>query len=251
VALVFTDARGHVVWVDNGFLSLMAYPEAVGLVGLPVHRVLGIDPQDAAEMLQDVARSGHIHERPMVLHSADGESISVLCSGVATRNPDGEFIGADIALFDAASTSVDGVAARDHSDVLQTRIDQIQAESELGKASKEQVLLQLYFTAQINMLSVLATRLGGPRIHAVLESLVNKMAAREGWAVRLHGGQITLDERGLPAEGYASLLKEIASYASDLIGRSPVLEEMRAVDARVGENARQSADQAGLRGLIQ
>jgi hypothetical protein len=59
-----------------------------------------------------------------------------------------------------------------------------------------------------------------------------------------------LNEQGLPPEGFVTLLKEVVDYASNIIGRPPVMQEMRTVDAKVGDAVRETAAAAGLRQLI-
>src|SRR5688572_25738205 len=130
LALLFTDARGRVVFVDNNFLELLAYAEATSLVGEPLHKVVGVDAPAVMSLMQDAARQGYVHERPLTLHNVKSGALTVLCSSVATFNSDGEFIGVDITFHDAADASDEDDTAPAHGDILQTRIQQIHAEAE-------------------------------------------------------------------------------------------------------------------------
>lgn len=250
LALIFTDAKGRIVFVDQKFMDLMGYPRDQSLVGEPIHKILRVDQAAIAALLQEVAHTGYDHERSLILQSRSGEATEVLCSSVATYNEQGGFIGADITLYENEARSAQADVVPQHEDVLQARIEQIQVETEAREAEQEQANLQLYFTAQMNALQVLLARMGGPRIHAALEESVNQLAQKKGWAMRAQSGHIVLDEKGLPPEGYVTLLKEVVDYASNIIGRPPVMQEMRMVDAKVGDSVCQAAAAAGLRQLI-
>jgi hypothetical protein len=286
LALLFTDARGRIVFVDNNFLEMLNYPSATSLVGTPLHKVAGIDASSLSSLMQDVARTGYVHERSLSLNGPGGESINVLCSSVATYNPEGEFIGVDMTFHDAADASLQDDTAPVHGDVLQSRIVQIHAEAEARakaqadeieaqarmqaeeteaqareqadeeqaraaiqaqqRAQEEQILRQLYFTAQVNALQVLLARMGGPRVHATLEDNLNKTASKNRWPIRILGGQITIGD-AMPVEGYQGLLHSVVDYGSNVVGRAWMLEEMRAVDMRMDARTREVADHTGLR----
>ncbi len=251
LALMFTDARGRIVFVDANFMQLMGYGRDESLVGEPLYKIIGLEQPRMAELMQEVARTGYVHEHPLAVRGPNGDAVKVLCSCVATYNERGEFIGADMTLHQGhASTQQSGEAPL-HGDILQTRIQQIQVETEARKAQEEEARLQLYFTAQMNALQVLLARMGGPRIYATLEASVNQLADKRKWSMRMQSGHIILDEKGLPPEAYAALLKEVVDYGCNIIGRPPILAEMRAVDAQVGETVREAAGVAGLRQWIQ
>lgn len=250
LALLFTDAKGRIVFVDNKFMELMSYPESGQLVGEPLNAVMGIAQADVNQLMQEVARTGYIHEHRLVMRGPSGQTVEVLCSCVATYNDQGQFIGADMTLYQMREITAPQEESPVHGDVLQARIQQIQVETGTRRAQEEQIHLQLYFTAQINALQVLLARMGGPRIHAALEACVNNLATRKQWPARLQGGHITVDEAGLPVEAYAELLKEIVHYGSDIVGRRPVIQEMREVDSQIGDLSKQAAEDAGLRQFV-
>jgi hypothetical protein len=275
LALLFTDARGRIVFVDNNFLEMLHYETASSLVGTPLNKVAGIEASALSSLLQDVARTGYVHERPLALHGPGGTSLDVLCSSVATYNPEGEFIGVDMTFHDAADATLEDDTAPVHGDVLQSRILQIHAEAEARaqaqadeaeaharlqadealaraanqanqRAQEEQILRQLYFTAQVNALQVLLARMGGPRVHATLEESLNKSAAKNRWPIRILGGQITIGDN-MPVEGYQTLLGSVVDYGANVVGRAWMLQEMKAVDLRMDARTREIAEQAGLR----
>src|SRR5689334_16817061 len=51
-ALLFTNMRGQIIFVDKQFLRLLKYSEQ-GLVGAPFHKVLGIEVDMGRKLLQD------------------------------------------------------------------------------------------------------------------------------------------------------------------------------------------------------
>jgi hypothetical protein len=60
-----------------------------------------------------------------------------------------------------------------------------------------------------------------------------------------------MDGYEVPDEAYHTLLRGVIDYGRNIIGRAALVEEMRVVDAAIDAQARQLAERAGLRLLIQ
>jgi hypothetical protein len=245
LALMFTDAQGQVVFVDNNFLSLMKCPEAGVVVGEPLHRALRADSKVISQLLKDVSISGYVHDREIEVLPWSGDPVTVRCTGVATFDDREGFIGADFTLRDAALAKSDAPQPTHHRDALTTRIKQVHAEA---TSLESKILLQLYFSTQVSALEILLARLAGPRILHTLESKLNHASELQG--VYIKDGHLTFESKDIPADVYYALLNEVIKYSSGVIGRRMVSHELQIVDEQMDAESRRMAEQAGLRQLF-
>src|SRR5262245_30502243 len=104
-ALLFTNNLGQVIFVDNAFLKLIAYPEAGVVAGEPLYKALGLDQQSAKQFMESLVKSGRVDEQPLKAHSPKGIELRLICSGVGSYDARGSFIGADITLREVAAAT--------------------------------------------------------------------------------------------------------------------------------------------------
>lgn len=246
-ALLFTDARGRVVFVDAHFLELLGGSAGVH-VGEPLHRVLGSAQAEISRLLNEVSSAGYAHDVPLTVEQG-GQPRVLYCTGVATYDPNGAFIGADITLREAGSGEPEAAPVT-HSDVLQQRIQQITSEAEGRKTVEDKTRLALYFTTQIGAIRVLLARMGGPRVADTLEAALNKRARDNHWPMTISLGEVILDDNRLDGAAYRALLEEALDYAANVIGRRVAQAEMQTVDGHINGETRDVAEQAGLRVLL-
>ena len=236
-ALLFTNIQGQVIFVNNFLLKLMGRGESEirSLIGRPVHEVLGIRPEAARQLIQEVARIGRVYSRAIDLRDRDGKLISVLCTGEATYDEKGDCIGADLSF---RGTS-EGVLA---------------ASSAAGTAASmdtaDRTYLQLYFTSQLEALRVLLMRVGGQRLGQTMDRILNEACTRNSWTIKVTDGRVDIDPLGTETPVYHALLAKAVSYAQGVIGSKIVERQMREVDEQMGERSRDLASQLGLRELI-
>src|ERR1700737_3943369 len=82
-AAVFTNNSGQVVFVDQPFLRLMNYPQAESIVGEPLHKVLGLEPKIAKQLLDDLLRSRLVRNQSLDVSNSSGDKIKVSYTGIA------------------------------------------------------------------------------------------------------------------------------------------------------------------------
>ncbi len=244
-ALLFTDAWGRVVFVDSNFLHLFGGRSAGSLVGEPLYRVLNVERQTVSSLLSDVAKAGYVQGVPLDIQDASGQVVTLLCSGVATYDDKGTFIGMDVTLHPPEARGSLGTPSI-HGDVILARIRQIEAEVQKRKYRQQQTALQTYFTAHINALHILLGRMAGPRVCRSLQDTLNQMADRNGWPVRLADGGVTIGDE-LEAGVYRVLLAEAVSFSVSVVGRRLTAQEMSAVEAGMDARLLEAARQAGMR----
>lgn len=244
LGLVFTDARGRIVFADNSFLALIGLGEARKLVGEPLHKVIRVGTEAISAMMNEIASSGYVHERPLTITRDDGGQVDTICTGIATYDDQRVFIGADLTLRDPALAAPAPPAT--HTDVLGARIQQIEAEANT-QAAEDDMLGQLYFAAAVSAVLVLLGRMAGPRVQQAVEEIVNQTAARGSWPVQLKGGHFVIGATTIPPEGYRAMLQEVIDYARNIVGQRLLSHEMQALDGQMKPAAQQIAQQSGMR----
>lgn len=217
-ALLMTNMLGQVIFVDQACLKLLKrhYADARHIIGKSMTEVLSISSKDSEALLKDVSKSGRLEKRPLEIKDAKGAPLQVLCTVVATRDDKGAFVGADITLHPVAD------AAR--SDFMTS-----------GKSldTKDESYYQTYFQAQIRTLWDLAVQLGGKKLGANLDRIINETAERNVWAVSLKEGQATIEVRTAHADVYRALLAKAVAYVATIVGKKAVAKGMQRVDDRL------------------
>jgi hypothetical protein len=244
LGLIFTDAKGRIVFADNRFLALVGQPEARKLVGEPLDRVINVARDSIGGLIQDIAHAGSVHERTLTIQRGDGYLVQALCTGVASYDDRNAFIGADLTLRDPQHATTHQMVT--HHDVLQTRIQQIEAEAD-AQATHHEVLAQLYFTAQISTIQVLLGRMGGPRIQQYVEDFLNQASAGNKWPIQVKGGHFLITASSMPDAAYAALLRGVMDYGSAIVGLRLLVHEMRALDGQMKPETCEVAAELGLR----
>jgi len=250
LGLVFTDARGRVVFGDTHFLDLIGPDKAGLLVGQPLHKVMGADHQTVSELISAIGRSGYVRDQRLSITNLHGVQIVVACSGIATYDEQGAFIGVDVTLRDPDHTALPSMMLDTHGDILNARIQQIEFEAQSQGAEEKSALTNLYFAAQVSAVEVLVGRMGGPRMLEALEGQFNRSAGKNGWPIQLKGGRFVVDVVKTPAEAFRILLAELFEFAANIMGQRAIIDEMKLVDAHMKPDAQAIAAKAGLRDFL-
>jgi len=244
-ALLFTDASGNVVFVDDGFLRLFGYLEFGEVLGEPLHGIMHMSHHDAQEMLHEASQNGTLAGRWLHLKDLRGQAFELFCSGVATYDERGGFLGVDLTLLDAVDDLAGDQAPRHHYDVLHQHVDRVY-QSTYSTVSEhsdpDALLLNLYLKAHIDALGVLLSRLAGYRVRGTMEGIFNSRAERQSWPVRLRGSELTFTGSTMPREAYHDLLNTLIQYASGVVGRRQACSELAAVHDHAAERVRALVD---------
>ena len=248
VALLFTDASGQVVFVDNNFIRMMNRSEASTAVREPLHEVLGLDHETAVQLLRDIAQTGYVQQRMLDVLDTTGTIVRVSCTGMATYDDQETFVGADITLQEVASPGTPEAQSIFHQDSLEVLIREVHAEI---KIVEDHTRLQPYFTAQVYALQRLLLRVGGTRLTENLEAIVNETAQRNGWPISMKEGHVEIEISSTELDiHHRALLAKAVTYAVSVIGRHMVTREMQAVDELMDVKTIELATQLGLRELF-
>lgn len=234
-ALVFTDARGHVVFVDNNFLKLMSRTQAKGLVGAPLHSVIGVEVDVAAALLRETSQAGSLKDRAIELRTDSGTLVRVTCSAQATYDERNAFIGADMTLVELERSAPAFPAAPGRQE----------------ETADEKTLLKAYFMANVDALRDLLAHIGGDRPRAQLDGIINETANRSEWPVLIQAGKIYAEVHHDEGEVYRGLLARAVAYSTGVIGGEMVRRALAQLDGRTDAATLDLAGRHGLRDLIQ
>ena len=248
LGLLFTDARGRVIFLDNWVLAQLGHVEVGELVGEPLHTVFGVSQAAADALLKEISHEGYIHDRPLAIARPDGAQIEMVCTGIANYDDQRIFIGADVTLREPNGAFTEQPAT--HGDVLAMRIQRIQAEADARQMAKDGLQAQLYLSALIDAVHVLLARTGGQRVAHALEDILNLRATQSSWPVKMTGGAFVFTSADVPPEAYQKLIYEAIGYARNVVGGRLLLQEMHALDDQMEPEVRHTAGWFGLRGWV-
>src|SRR5215217_5400862 len=95
-AVLFTNNLGQIIFVDQAFLDFMKYAEAAEITGEPLFKALRLDQQVGKNFLEDIRHSGKVQDKAVTTTNRAGEPLHLFIDAVATYDPHGNFLGADI-----------------------------------------------------------------------------------------------------------------------------------------------------------
>ncbi|HEX2618997.1 MAG TPA: serine/threonine-protein kinase, partial [Phototrophicaceae bacterium] len=216
-ALLMTNMLGQVIFVDQTCLKLLKrhYADARHIIGKSMTEVLNIPAKETEQLLQAVSKAGRLDKHPLEIKDSKGAKIQVMCSAIATRDDKGAFVGADLTLHAVADS------ARSDFITVEKRLD-----------TKDESFYQVYFQAQIKTLWDLAVQLGGKKLGANLDHIINETAERNIWAISVQGGQAKIELRSTDADVYRALLAKAVAYVVSIVGKQAVARGMQRVDER-------------------
>jgi len=237
-AVLMTNEMNQVVFVEGRILGLMGYSEAGVIIGEPLHKALGFGLDTANEILHQLVQTGELSQQTLELETSQGSSIHVSCTGVASYDHQGVFIGADLWLRwgQAAANEPNGPAGRIDDEAM--------------------ALLEAYFLTRVEAIQAFLVMLGGRRFHNTLKNIINETAAQNDWPVHLKNGDVESDIRETvtslerQAEIYAALMTKMLRYATRIAGAHRITREIEKLDAKTRPAALDLAQQLKLRQTI-
>jgi PAS domain-containing protein len=230
LGLLYTDLNGRVVFVNRHVLQMLNYQTADRLIGRMLHEVLQCSQSVTAPLLDIPMKAGEPARLTLEFPDSTGTPTTIQFISEAAYDDTGLFIGVNISL----------------QYVEQPKSTPAPASSPPHPDADMEAAMLAYFTAQVNALQVLLGRMGGPGIREIMEGIIDRTAAQNGWPVRVVASQITVTQPGVPSEVYRTLLTKAANYAASIIGRRLVSYEMQAVDNQLPPQTLELAKQAGL-----
>ncbi len=96
--IVFTDAQDRVVYANPYFLKMMNVTDPADLLNKPLPEYMWHSREDEKQLFKDVRENGFVRERELNLYNRDKMPVFVACSSVASKDPEGKFVGTEIML---------------------------------------------------------------------------------------------------------------------------------------------------------
>jgi len=102
--IVFTDADNKVVYANPYFLTMMNVTDPKDVLNKPLPSYMwGGKPEQETELFRDVRESGFVRERELFLHNRRYEPVFAMCSSVASKDSEGNYVGTEIMLCNITS----------------------------------------------------------------------------------------------------------------------------------------------------
>ena len=248
LAFLLTNAEGQIVYADSVLREVMKRG-GEGVVGAPMHEVLGIDQQMASEFIMEVRDVGTVEKRQMDLRDMTGGVVHVTATGWASYRDQEGFVGINLKFRQTTRQEEQDVGLEQiDGDVVGFQIEQ-----RLNQAGvlDDDAYLRLYTVTHIDALQVFLARALGLGVRDKLEAAINKAAKKNKWPVSMVDGEVKYGEGLLDIKAYRTLLGEAVKYAEYLLGSQIVAAEMESIDAKMNEKMPDVAGQSGLRDLFQ
>jgi len=249
IAILFTNSGGGVVFVDQNYLRLTRQPAARTVAGERLEALLPIEPHSVAKMIRAIDQGAYLEHVPISVNTTTGSIFPAMFSGIAAHDEKGNFIGADILLNEPVEDTAHGLVMTvpKHADVLGAYVGEVFAEAGQSQA---RTFMQAYVVAQVDMLQVLLSRMGGPDMRRTFERILNEAAQKNQIWAGMQDGHLDFTRKSMDFGAYRTLLVAAVGYAVSAIGQHMVAQEMRAVDHFVDPGMLELLTQMNLRSIF-
>ncbi|MBX3080343.1 MAG: protein kinase [Anaerolineae bacterium] len=235
-ALLMTNLHGQVIFLDENCLHLLGrhHSDARLIIGKPLYEVLSISNKVIDKLISDLSKNAQVTIPRLEVKDAQGSTIAVGVSAIATYDAKKKFVGADITLQPTIEIK--------RGD-LQTGF----VESDEYLNTTEESFLQKYFNIQLAGIQELLIQMGGAKLGSNLQTILNETAARNSWPFKMDDNQFGIDVRSANADIYRALLAKAVAYADTVVGERVIRKHIQAVEAKIDAQTLKVADVLRLR----
>jgi hypothetical protein len=244
--LVSTDRDNKIISFSDNFLVLLNKKDhKPEIKGASLYKLLGLDKTALKTFETELAQRGFVDALEFKVKDADGKSIDVRLSALAVYDLQQSFEGVNMVITTPLSLGVeDHLSVESQGEVrfILSKTGNLQRQTRLA--------LNLYFSAQMNMLVNLVHQYGGKTIVRSMRMVVNETASKNGWQIREEAANfIILDQPDITAlAGTISVLLTAArAYAFDMVGMQMVNVKIDSVNAQMRADVMQAVDSYNLR----
>jgi PAS domain S-box-containing protein len=96
--VIYTDSDNRIIYTNPYFLQMMGIEEGEEILHSPFPDYMWEDPSEAERLLADIASDGFVREREVQLNNRKGKPVFAMCSGVVSKDEDGNVLGTEIML---------------------------------------------------------------------------------------------------------------------------------------------------------
>lgn len=94
--VVYTNADNKITYANPYFLGMMGIKEKDELVEKDFPEYMWNNETEAERLFRDIKADGFVREREMALYNREGQAVFAMCSGVASKDDEGNVIGTEI-----------------------------------------------------------------------------------------------------------------------------------------------------------
>lgn len=94
--VVYTDAADNIVYANPYFLGMMGVKDKTEIVEQPFPDYMWNNAREADRLFNDIKSDGFVREREMALYNREGQPVFAMCSGVVSKDKDGNILGTEI-----------------------------------------------------------------------------------------------------------------------------------------------------------
>ncbi len=101
--IVYLDDQGQVVYTNPYFLEMMGFESPQEILNKPLPAYVWENPDEQGKIVNDVRTNGYVREREVRLKNQEGTPVFAMCSSVASKDDNGNFVGVEIMLCNITS----------------------------------------------------------------------------------------------------------------------------------------------------
>lgn len=101
--IVYLDDKGQVVYTNPYFLEMMGFESPQEILNKPLPAFVWENPDEQDKIVNDVRENGYVREREVRLKNQEGNPVFAMCSSVASKDDNGNFVGVEIMLCNITS----------------------------------------------------------------------------------------------------------------------------------------------------
>jgi len=94
--VVYTDAADNIVYANPYFLGMMGVKDKTEILDQPFPDYMWNNAREADRLFNDIKSDGFVREREMALYNREGQPVFAMCSGVVSKDKDGNILGTEI-----------------------------------------------------------------------------------------------------------------------------------------------------------
>jgi hypothetical protein len=247
LVLLFTNAENKLVGASQNFARLVGVENVKELSGCPLHELLGIELRVIASLMEAGGKKGYVSSYPVEICIAGQKHIQAYITATSDKSATYLFNGLNIVMRVKACNL--GLTELDAE--FETIAQRIL--SDTGQTSRENIAsLNEYFKAQVLGLYRTINSLGGAQVAQTMMDGFNKTARSNRWDIEFKQQSVFVQPQYTEEQlgkAFSLLLKDIKSYAIDVVNAQVVADEMLNIERSLNSRTIRVANDFGLRDL--
>jgi diguanylate cyclase (GGDEF)-like protein/PAS domain S-box-containing protein len=94
--VVYTNADNEITYANPYFMGMMGIKAKTEIIDKEFPDYMWNNATEAERLFRDIKNDGFVREREMALYNREGQAVFAMCSGVASKDDEGNIIGTEI-----------------------------------------------------------------------------------------------------------------------------------------------------------